>query len=292
MSVYAENEAIAPISKTATSSPAEMIRIVPQEGWLKVNWREIWRYRELLYFLTWRDIKIRYKQTFLGAAWAVLQPMLSMVVFWVFLGKLAKVPSEGMPYPIFIYAGLLPWMFFSNIVNTSSMSLLGNERLVSKVYFPRLIIPTSSVGVAFVDLIVAMGMLVVMMGYYHLWPNATILLIPFLIVIMTAAALGVGLFLCALNIEYRDFKYVVPFFLQLWMFATPVVYPASLVPEAYRKYIAINPMAGLIEGFRASLLGKPLSWELLMISSLMSLAMFCVGLRVFRRMEYKFADLI
>jgi lipopolysaccharide transport system permease protein len=277
---------------TPLSGLTETIRIVPRGGWLKINWGEIWRYRELLYFLTWRDIKIRYKQTILGAAWAILQPLLSMLVFWIFLGKLAKVPSDNLPYPLFIYSGLLPWLFFASVVTNASGSLLGNERLVSKIYFPRLIIPSSSVGVALVDLAMAMVMLVAMMGYYHIWPGVTLMILPMLVLLMIAAALGVGLFLCALNIEYRDFKYVVPFTIQLWMFMTPVVYPASLVPEAYRGYLAINPMAGLVESFRSALLGRAIPWELLAVSAGISVVLLGVGLMLFRRTEYKFADLI
>ncbi len=269
-----------------------VVRIEPCRGWLAINWRELWQYREMLYFLTWRDIKVRYKQTVLGALWAVLQPFMSMVVFTIFFGTLAKMPSDGLPYPVFIYAGLLPWTFFSGVLTNSANSLIGNERLVTKIYFPRLIIPSASVGVGLVDLLIALSVLFGMMVYYGIGVSGWIVFLPVLLVLIVGTALGVGLLLCALNVEYRDFKYVVPYMVQLWMFATPVVYPSSLVPERYRMWFALNPMAGLIEAFRASLLGQPMPWSLLGISTGISVLLFLAGIRYFRRMEFRFADLI
>ncbi len=270
----------------------EVIRIEPRRGWLKVNWRELWHYREMLYFLTWRDIKVRYKQTILGAAWAVIQPMMAMVVFTIFFGKLAGIKTDEIPYPIFFFTGLLPWTFFSGVVTNSANSLIGNERLVTKVYFPRLLIPSASVGVGLVDMAIALVVLAGMMVYYKIGLSGEIILLPVLLFLIVLASLGVGLLLSALNVEYRDFKYVIPFLIQLWMFTTPVVYPASLVPAGYRGWYALNPMTGLIEGFRASLLGRAVPWDLVWISGVICAGMFWVGVWYFRRTENKFADLI
>lgn len=215
-----------------------------------------------------------------------------MVVFTIFFGHLAKIRADGLPYPIFNYAGLLPWIFFAGIVGNSAGSLIGNERLVTKVYFPRLIIPSASVGVGLMDMLVAMGFLVGLMAYYGIWPGWTFVMLPGLLAAIVLCGLGVGLFLCALNVEYRDFKYVIPFMIQLWMFASPVMYPSSLVPEQYRAWYGLNPMAGLIEGYRAAVLGQAMPWGLLAESTAIGAALFLVGVAYFRRMEWKFADLI
>ncbi|MFA5864853.1 MAG: ABC transporter permease [Phycisphaerae bacterium] len=269
-----------------------VIRILPQKGWLAVNWGELWQYREMLYFLTWRDVKVRYKQTILGASWALIQPVMTMIVFWIFFGKLAGIKSDNLPYPISCYAALLPWTFFSGIVTSSAGSLIGNERLVTKIYFPRLLIPSASVGVGLVDLIIALTVLLGMMVYYQISLSVGMLAIPILLILIVAVALGVGLFLCALNVEYRDFKYMIPFVVQLWMFASPVVYPSSMVPVKYQFWFALNPMAGLIEGFRSAWLNKAMPWSMLEISAVMSIGIFLAGVAYFRRMECKFADLI
>jgi lipopolysaccharide transport system permease protein len=270
----------------------DVIRITPRTGWSALKLREFWKYRELLYFLTWRDIKVRYKQTVLGVLWAILQPVLTMVVFTIFFGKLAKMPSDGVPYPIFIFSGLLPWSLFSSILNNASSSLIGNERLISKVYFPRLIIPLSSIGTAMVDFIFAMMVMAGMMVYYRVDISLTVLLIPIFILFILSCGAGVGLILGALNVAYRDFKYVVPFMVQLWMFATPVVYPLSLIPEKYRMIYALNPMAGLLDSFRSLILNRPLSWDVFGISAGVSIIMLIFGLFYFRRIETQFADVI
>jgi lipopolysaccharide transport system permease protein len=269
-----------------------VVRIESRGGWLRMNWGELWSYREMLYFLTWRDIKVRYKQTVLGATWAVLQPVMAMVVFTIFFGKLAGIKTDGIPQPIFFFSGLLPWTFFSGVVTNSANSLIGNERLVTKIYFPRLLLPAASVGVGLVDLAISLVVLGGMMVYYGYGVSGGIFLLPMLLVLNILAGLGVGLLLSALNVEYRDFKYVIPFMIQLWMFATPVVYPASLVPAAYRSWYALNPMTGLIEGFRASMLGRPIPWSLLGISAVVGVGMFFGGVTYFRRAEWKFADAI
>jgi lipopolysaccharide transport system permease protein len=278
--------------ESMASSEMPMIRIQPRRGWLAVDWRELWQYREMLYFLAWRDIKVRYKQTVLGAAWAVLQPVMSMVVFTIFFNRLAGIRVEGVAYPIFNFSGLLPWFLFSGLMSSAAGSLIGNERLVTKVYFPRLIIPSSAVGVGLADFGMAFLVLAGMMVYYKVQVGLGLLLLPVLLVLIVLTGLGVGLVFCTLNVEYRDFKYVVPFLTQLWMFVSPVVYPANLVPEPYRGLYGLNPMAGLIEAFRAAILGRPMPWDLLETSVIVGGVVFLVGIAYFRRMEYRFADLI
>lgn len=253
---------------------------------------EIWAYRDLLYFLTWREISLRYKQTFLGVGWAIIQPVAAMAIFTVFLGKLARVPSDGIPYPVFTYLGLLPWLYFSGAVTRSAQSLVTNSQLLSKVYFPRVLIPLSATLSALADFLVAFVVLVVLMLAYHIVPAATtVLLIP-LVLLTAVAALGAGMWLSAINVKYRDVTHALPFLMQVWMYATPVVYPASLVPGKYRLLFALNPLAGIIEGYRAAILGRPLDWPILGVSTLVSLVVLWLGLRRFALMEREFADIV
>jgi len=267
--------------------------IEPSKGWIPVDLKEIWKYRELLYFLTKREIQVRYKQTVLGGLWAIIQPVLTMVVFTLFFGRLAKMPSDGIPYPIFVYAGLLPWTYFANALSNSGNSLVGSANLISKVYFPRIIIPGSASLAGLLDFFVAMVVLFVMMAYYDFVPGAEILLFPFLIGLTFLCAVGVGLWFSALNVQYRDIRYVIPFLIQLWMFVSPVIYPVSLVPQNYQWVLALNPMGGVIRAYRASLLGhQPVDWLLLGISTGIIIMIFTSGMYYFRRMEKTFADVI
>jgi lipopolysaccharide transport system permease protein len=269
-----------------------VIIIEARRGWRALDLRELWSYRELFYVLTMRDIKVRYKQTVLGFAWAIIQPVMMMVVFSIFFGGLAKVPSDGFAYPVFVYAALMPWTFFQNAVGASSSSLVGSAHLVSKVYFPRLIIPLSSVGSGLVDLSISFAVLLGLMAYYGVGYTFNILLVPALVLGVVFTALGVGTFLSALTVAYRDFRYVVPFMLQFWMFATPVVYPASLIPEQWRWFYFLNPMAGIIEGFRSALLGKPFDGSALALGLAVSTALFIGGVSYFEKVERRFADII
>jgi lipopolysaccharide transport system permease protein len=266
--------------------------IEPQSGWISVNFREIWKYRELVYILAWRDVKIRYKQTVLGAAWAIFQPFVSMIVFSVFFGTLVKVPSDNLPYPIFVYAGLLPWTFFANSLTGASNSLIGQANLISKVYFPRLIIPLSSLGSCILDFAIALLIMFAMMLYYGFSPNISLSIFPFLFVATIATALGVGTLFSALSVAYRDVKYMLPFLVQLWMYATPVIYPLSIIPERWRWVLSFNPMAGLIDGYRSAFLGKPFDQVNVEISMGVSILLLIVGLYYFRKVERRFADII
>jgi len=266
--------------------------IEPSRGWRRLDLRELWAYRELLVALTVRDIKVRYKQTVLGAAWAILQPFMAMVVFTIFFGRLANMPSDGHPYPIFVYSALVPWMFFTNAITSSSNSLIGSANLVSKVYFPRLIIPLSAIGVGLVDFAIAASILIVMMLFYGVGWSLNLLMAPVLLLAIAVTALGVGTYLCALTVAYRDFRYVVGFMVQLWMFVTPVVYPASLVPMQWRWLLYLNPMSGLIEGFRAVFLAKTFDFFGLALSGAIAISLFLGGVAYFGRVERRFADII
>lgn len=266
--------------------------IEPARGWRSLDLRELWAYRELLFVLTMRDIKVRYKQTVLGAAWAILQPFMTMVVFTIFFGHLANMPSDGFPYPVFVYSALVPWTFFANAITSSSNSLVGSAHLISKVYFPRLIIPLSAVGVGVVDFAVAASILLAMMLFYGVGWTFNLLMAPVLLLAMIFTALGVGTCLSALTVSYRDFRYVVPFMVQLWMFVTPVVYPATLVPTHWRWLLYLNPMWGLIDGFRAVFLGRGFDLLGLTISMVMAVGVFIIGIAYFERVERRFADII
>jgi len=267
--------------------------IHPSRGWISLKLSELWEYRELLYFLTWRDIKVRYKQTAIGVAWAVIQPFFAMVIFSIFFGQLAKIPSDGIPYPIFAYCALLPWQLFSHALNESSNSLVANQGLITKVYFPRLIIPVAPVLAGLVDFGIAFLVLIGMMLYYGIMPTFAVFTIPLFLILAVATALSVGLWLSALNVEYRDVRYTIPFLTQFWLFATPVAYPSSLVPESWRALYGLNPMAGVVEGFRWALLGKAEGpGTLLVVSVMVVIILFIGGLYYFRRMEKTFADVV
>jgi lipopolysaccharide transport system permease protein len=266
----------------------------PRKGWVALNLPDLWHYRELLYFLVWRNIKVRYKQTLLGASWALIQPLATMVVFSVFFGKLAKVPSDGVPYPLFAYCGLLPWQLFSYAMTESSNSVVSNQQLITKVYFPRLVIPVSAVISGLVDFSISFSLLLLMMPFYGVMPTVRILVLPLFILFAIATALAIGLWLSALNVEYRDVRYTIPFLTQFWLLITPVAYPSSLVPAKWRALMGLNPMAGVVEGFRWALLGNSSSGSgaLMMVSVVIVIALLFGGIVYFRRMETTFADLV
>jgi len=266
--------------------------IEPPKGWHMLNWRELWAYRELLWVLTARDIKVRYKQTVLGAAWAIVRPVLTMLIFSVVFGTLAKMPSDGFPYPVFVYAALLPWTFFATAISTSGQSLVGSTNLVSKVYFPRLIIPLSSIGAGLIDLAISTGILLLMMLWYGVGWSVNLLAAPVLLMAVIFIALGVGTLLSALTVAYRDFTHLTPFIVQIWMYITPVIFPVSLVPERWQWLLYLNPMTGLIEGFRSAFLGKAFDMQGLGISFLMAVVIFVIGITYFEKVERRFADII
>ena len=266
--------------------------IVPPTRWSGLDLRELWAYRELFLALTARDVKVRYKQTSLGILWALIQPLANMMIFTLIFGRLAKIPSDGIAYPVFVFSALLPWTFFSNAVSTAASSVVGSSALVSKVYFPRLIIPLSSVGAGLVDFAIAACILLVLMVYFQVGFSLNLLAAPLLAVATLFTALGVGSLISALNVAYRDFRYVVPFMLQFWMFATPVVYPVSLVPERWQWLLYLNPMAGLVDAYRACFLARPFDPTGLAISGAMSVAFFVLGIVYFGRVERRFADII
>lgn len=269
------------------------ITIKPSKGWAALNLKDLWNYRELIFFFTWRDLKVRYKQTLLGASWAILQPFLTMVVFSVFFGGLAKVPSDGVPYPIFSFTALLPWTLFSKAMQDASRSLVASANIISKVYFPRLILPLSSVLAGVVDFLIAFAVLLVMMLFYGISPTANIWTLPLFILLALITAIGVGLWLSALNVMYRDVGYVIPFLTQFWMYLTPIVYPASMIPEQWKFVYALNPLTGVVEGFRWAILGTGEGPGIsLLISASIALLLTISGLFYFRRMERKFADMV
>lgn len=267
--------------------------IDPPSSWVPIDFRELWNYRELLYFLTWRDVKVRYKQTALGATWAIIQPVFMMIVFTLFFGKLAKVPSDNIPYSVFTFSALLPWELFSHALTESGNSLVGNQNLISKVYFPRLVVPISAVLGGLVDFVIAFGILILLMFYYGIVPGWAIITLPAFILLAVVTALSVGLWLSALNVQYRDVRYTMMFLIQFWLFATPVAYPSSLVPEKWRILYGLNPMVGVVEGFRWALLRKATApgWSLL-VSCAVVLVLLTAGLYYFRRMEQQFADIV
>ena len=274
-------------------SDSHVIVVKPSRGWISLRLREFWEYRELLYFLTWRDIKVRYKQTVLGAAWAIIQPFFTMVVFSLFFGKLAKVPSDNIPYPIFAYAALVPWTFFANGLSQSSNSLVGNANLIKKVYFPRLVVPVSSVISGLVDFVLAFIVLIGMMLVYGIFPTFNIVWLPFLLLLTFVTSLGVGLWFSALNVQFRDVSYIIPFLTQFWLFATPIAYPSSLLSEPWRTIYGINPMVGVVEGFRWALLCTDTApGAIILVSSLVALALLVGGAFYFKRLEKSFADVV
>jgi len=270
-----------------------LLRIEPPNRLPSIDFRELWEYRELLYFLTWRDIKIRYKQTVLGAAWAIIQPVFMMAVFSIFFGKLAKVPSDGIPYPVFALCALLPWQLFANAVTDSSNSLVGNQGLITKVYFPRLVIPISAVLSGLLDFAVTLVVLLGLIFWYGMVPGWRIITVPAFILLAMCTALAIGLWLSAFSVQYRDVRYVIGFLVQFWLFATPVAYPSSIVPQRWRAVYALNPMAGVVEGFRWALLGKSsVLGSMLWVSIGVVLITLFGGLYYFRRMEQQFADIV
>ena len=267
--------------------------IEPSRGWIPLKVRELWEYRDLLLFLAWRDISVRYKQTILGAAWAIIQPLFSMIVFSVFFGGLARIPSDGLPYPIFSYAAMLPWQYFANAMMASSNSLVGSAHLLTKVYFPRLVIPLASVVPPAADFAIAFVVLLGMMAFYRIAPTWNVLWLPLFLLLALITALGVGLWLSAMNVQYRDIRYAVPFLVQFWMFASPVTYPSSLVPGGWRMLYGLNPMAGVIEGFRWALLGTNTApGPMIAVSTLVALVLLVSGAFYFRHMEKTFADVV
>jgi lipopolysaccharide transport system permease protein len=286
----------APAPSAAPSSDGGDLPVVflrPSRGWAALRLRELWTYRELLGFLIWRDVKVRYKQTVLGAGWAIIQPFFTMVVFSLFFGRLANIPSDGVPYPIFSYAALVPWTFFANGLAQSANSLVGSANLLRKVYFPRLVVPTSAVLAEGVDFVLAFGVLLGMMAFYGLAPTINIVWLPLFVLMCVTTSLGVGLWLSALNVQYRDVRYVVPFIVNFWLFSTPVAYPSSLLSEPWRSIYGINPMVGVVEGFRWALLGTTSSpGPMVMVSAFASICLLVSGMFYFRRMERRFADVV
>jgi lipopolysaccharide transport system permease protein len=275
------------------TNPIDVIRIRPSEGWASLDLGSVWSYRELLYFLVWRDIKVRYKQTVLGALWAILQPFMTMVVFSLFFGRLAGIPSEGVPYPVFSFAALVPWTFFATGLGQGANSLVGSQSLIKKVYFPRLVIPIASVLSGVVDFVLAFVVLLGMMSYFGIFPTVNIMWLPPLLVLALVTALGVSLWLSALNVQFRDIRYTVPFLTQLWLFATPIAYPSSLLSEPWRTVYGLNPMAGVVEGFRWALLGTDTQpGPMILVSSVVSATLLITGAFYFRRMEKSFADVV
>lgn len=272
--------------------PLPTVVIEPRKNKLEFGLKEVWEYRDLVYFFAWRDIKVRYKQTALGAAWAILQPLFATVIFTIFFGRLAKLPSDGVPYPVFAYVGMVPWQFFSSALIASSNSLVSSQNLIKKVYFPRLVVPLASVIAGLVDFSISFVVLIAMMFYYGVKPTGSILLLFPLTLLVIATSLSVGLWLSALNVQFRDIRYTVPFLTQFWMFATPVVYSSSLVPLKWRTWFGLNPMAGVVDGFRCALLGKASPGPMLWVSVAAVVLLLIGGLLYFRRMETTFADVV
>lgn len=280
-----------PHASMAADMPLVVIR--PGAGALSIPWAELWTYRELLYFLVWKELKVRYKQTVLGAAWAVLQPVLTMIVFTIFFGRLGGLPSDGLPYSVFTYASLLLWTLFGHVITQSSQSIVSQQSLITKVYFPRLLVVLAPLGVGFVDFALGFAVLAVMMAWFGLIPGAAALAAPLFVVLAALAGLAAGVWLAALNVRYRDVRYTVPFIVNLWLFASPIAYPASLVPEALRPLYGLNPMAGAVEGFRWALLGQGGMSPVLVVASVtVTLALLVSGLLYFARVERTFADVV
>ncbi len=279
--------------------PTESMRGIPTiciratHGWRFLNFKELWEYRELVYFLTWRDIKVRYKQTAIGGAWAIIQPFFTMMIFSLFFGKFARIPSEGLPYPIFAYSALVPWTYFANSLTHATNSLVEHQQTITKVYFPRLILPLSSVLGGLVDFVIAFTVLIGMMFFYNIYPTGAIWTIPLFVLLSIITAFGVGLWLSALNVQYRDVRYAVGFLIQLWLFATPIAYPITIVPERWRALYGLNPMVGVIEGFRKALLGKGAIWGPSLAVSISIIVLILIGgILYFRKMEQTFADVV
>lgn len=287
-----EGTAVKVKTNNETKPPVDMpVTIIkPSKGWMPINLRELWEFKDLLYFFTWRDIKLRYKQTVLGFAWAIIQPFMAMVIFTLIFGNLAKLPSDGVPYPIFAYAALLPWTLFSESITRSTNTIVMNSNIIKKVYFPRMALPISSVLSPIVDFVIAFVILILMMFYFGMAPTFNVIWLPIFILLALTTSLGVGLWTSALNARYRDIQYVVPFMIQIWMYASPVVYASSMIPAKYQFLYWLNPMAGVIEGFRWTLLGTNAPGMVIIASVIVSLALLVSGAFYFRRMEKTFAD--
>jgi lipopolysaccharide transport system permease protein len=281
------------IPERASLPDQPVVTIEPSKSWVALNLRDLWNYRELLYFLTWRDVKVRYKQTLLGAGWAILQPLLTMLIFTLLFGRLAGIKSEGIPYPLFAYGGLLVWIFFSNSVTNSGNSLVGSANLITKIYFPRMIIPAAAVAAGLVDLALAFVIQVVLMIYYGVRVTWAITMIPVLVILVTLLALGVGMWLSALNVKYRDVRYAIPFLVQLWMFVSPIIYPVNMLPAKWRWALTLNPLTGIIQNFRIALFGnQAFEWKSLGISVVITCFVLIYSAFSFRRMEKHFADIV
>jgi lipopolysaccharide transport system permease protein len=282
-----------PVSADDSSYPAQpLVTIEPRKSLSWTDLRDVWVYRELLYFLVWRDLKVRYKQTTVGVAWVVLQPILTTLVFSVFLGMLARVPSDGVPYSIFVFAGLLPWTFLSGALNSSGNSLVGSAHLITKVYFPRILIPIAAVGARLVDFLISFVVLAGMLAFYRIAPSVNLLMLLPLILLVTALTLAVGLLASASNVRYRDVGVLLPVLVQLWMFASPVVYPLTLVPPRFRTLFSLNPLVGIITGFRSAVLGLPFEWASIAVSAAITIVLLVIAVIMFRRTERYFADII
>lgn len=277
-------------SKTLSPTLIETI-IRPRRGWIAIDWRELWERRELLQSLVYRDVQVRYKQTVLGFAWAILQPVFSMLIFTFIFGRFAKIPSEGAPYALFVYCGLLPWTFFSTAVTAASQSLVNQQALLTKIYLPRMFVPAAPVGGALVDFGISFAVFALIMAYFQQMPGLGIVLVPLLLLLLLAATIGIGLFLAALTVSYRDFRYVIPFMMQAGMYISPVIYSAGMIPPEYRYALALNPLMGIIDGLRAAFLNRPFDWLLLAISAASSIGLLVLGMFYFRKTERRFADI-
>jgi len=293
LSTETESKIPTPSGRIPTGLHNVVVTIEPSKSWVPLRLGDLWQYRELLYFLTWRDVKVRYKQTFLGAAWAIIQPLLTMIIFSLLFGRLAGMPSDAIPYPIFAFGGLLIWTFFSNSVTNSGNSLVGSSNLITKIYFPRLIIPAGAVAAGLVDLALAFVIQIALMIYYGVHVTWAITMLPVLVLLATLLALGVGMWLSALNVKYRDVRYAIPFVIQLWMFASPIIYPVSMLPEKWRWVLMLNPLTGIVQNFRIALFGTlPFEWKSLGVSALITFVVLIYSVYSFRRMERHFADII
>lgn len=283
----------APEANNTVLSGESAVVIEPSRSWVAVDLRALWKYRELLYFLAWRDIKVRYKQTLLGAAWAILQPLLTMLIFSLLFGRLAGIKGAGVPYPAFAFSGLLLWIFFANSISNSGNSLVGSANLITKIYFPRMIVPAAAVAAGLVDLLLAFVVQVMLMIYYRVPLSWAISLVPLLVVLTTLLAVGVGMWLSALNVKYRDIRYAIPFLIQLWMFASPVIYPLSLVPAKWQWLLMLNPLTGIIENFRTALFAnQSFNWKSLVMATLITILVLVYSAFSFRRVERHFADIV
>lgn len=288
----------APITKSEDQPAGHLPRIPvvviePRSSWMSISLRELFRSHELLYFLIWRDIKVRYKQTLLGVVWAILQPVCMMVIFALFFGKMIHVPSDGVPYPLFAFAGLLPWLFFSTAVTTSGNSMVNSANLITKVYFPRLLVPVASVGAALLDFAITFVVLGLLLAYYRVEPTSDLLMLPLFIALLIVLATACGVLISAVNVKYRDVRILLPFLIQIWFFASPIIYPSSIVPDRWRWILSLNPMTGIIDGFRVALFGhRPFNWPALIVSTVFTFVLLVCALITFSRMERSFADVV